>query len=177
MIGCREIWSETKDAKKMLDKLPPYHNIEKSVLYVLSKQGSNMYYNALQALPRNSRLLYVHSYQSYIWNSMVSRRIQLYGFKLVEGDLVLNTDNNCNGESKVDIKPVVIDKDNIKDYSILDVVLPLPGYEMIYPTNNVGELYKELLAEDGIDITNMKTKHKLVINIEYRVNSVSARAP
>ncbi|XP_050414065.1 pseudouridylate synthase 7 homolog isoform X2 [Patella vulgata] len=160
MIGCRKIWSETKDAKKMLDKLPAYHNIEKSVLYVLSKQGSNMYYNALQAIPRNLRLLYVHSYQSYIWNSMVSRRIQLYGFKLVEGDLVLNTDDNSKGESKMDIKPVVIDEDNMKDYSILDVVLPLPGYEMIYPTNNVGELYKELLAEDGIDITNMKTKHK-----------------
>lgn len=33
--------------------------------------------------------MYIHSYQSYVWNSMVSRRIELYGLKPVPGDLVL----------------------------------------------------------------------------------------
>lgn len=33
--------------------------------------------------------MYVHSYQSYIWNMMVSKRIQRYGIRVVTGDLIL----------------------------------------------------------------------------------------
>lgn len=43
----------------------------------------------LSQIPRNSRLMYVHSYQSVVWNTMVSRRIDAFGLKAVEGDLVL----------------------------------------------------------------------------------------
>ena len=38
--------------------------------------------------PRTTRLLYLHSYQSYVWNCMVSRRIELYGHQPTVGDLV-----------------------------------------------------------------------------------------
>lgn len=40
-------------------------------------------------IPRNNRLMYIHSYQSVIWNTMVSRRIEAFGLKAVEGDLML----------------------------------------------------------------------------------------
>lgn len=33
--------------------------------------------------------MYIHSYQSYVWNNMVSKRIEDYGLKPVPGDLVL----------------------------------------------------------------------------------------
>lgn len=34
-------------------------------------------------------MMYVHSYQSLVWNTMVSKRIQTYGLQPVEGDIVL----------------------------------------------------------------------------------------
>lgn len=40
-------------------------------------------------IPRNNRLMYIHSYQSVVWNTMVSRRIDAFGLRAVEGDLIL----------------------------------------------------------------------------------------
>lgn len=47
-----------------------------------------LFLHSLQ-IPRNNRLMYIHSYQSYVWNTMVSRRIEEYGLRPVPGDLVL----------------------------------------------------------------------------------------
>ena len=40
-------------------------------------------------LPRNSRMMYVHSYQSYIWNKMASERLRGLGLQPAVGDIVL----------------------------------------------------------------------------------------
>lgn len=47
------------------------------------------YFHFSPQIPRNNRLMYVHSYQSVVWNTMVSRRIEAFGLKAVEGDLIL----------------------------------------------------------------------------------------
>ena len=37
--------------------------------------------------------MYVHSYQSYIWNTLVSKRIRESGLKCILGDLVIKEGN------------------------------------------------------------------------------------
>ena len=56
----------------------------------------------------------------------------------------------------------VLTEDHLKSgkYTIQDVVLPLPGYDINYPENNMKDHYRGILADDGLDIDNMRRKVK-----------------
>ncbi len=90
-------------------------------------------------IPRNMRLMYLHAYQSYIWNEAVSERLsECSSTQPCIGDLVLlkSTTQNTDSTSKIEESQVlVLNEQNIDKYSIEDVVLPLPGHSVVYPNN------------------------------------------
>ncbi|XP_014670043.1 PREDICTED: pseudouridylate synthase 7 homolog [Priapulus caudatus] len=51
-------------------------------------------------------------------------------------------------------------EDEVHQYDITDIVLPLPGYDITYPANEVADWYKELLAVDGLSSAALKHKVK-----------------
>lgn len=56
----------------------------------------------------------------------------------------------------------VLTEDHIKsgDFTIQDVILPLPGYDVNYPENNMKDHYRQIMADDDVDIDNMRRKVK-----------------
>jgi tRNA pseudouridine13 synthase len=125
----REHWAKTKNARASLDKFPYSCTVERRLLGGIAQHGKD-YSEALRAVPYSMRTLYVHSYQSLVWNLMVSHRMTL-GLSPIVGDLVLvaNDDPRATvkrGDSK-SIAVKVLREEDLADHTIYDVVLPLPG--------------------------------------------------
>jgi tRNA pseudouridine13 synthase len=84
-----------------------------------------------------------------IWNKIVSRRLTTYGTEILIGDLYIkdmNTDNNV----------CYVTETNRNEIKLEQLVLPLPGYDIKYPLNDIHLWYRDLLNEDGINIDQMK---------------------
>ncbi|KAK6309155.1 hypothetical protein J4Q44_G00206180 [Coregonus suidteri] len=145
LVKCREEWAQSQDPEAALKKLPVKRCVEGQLLRGLSMYGKKNIITAFAMIPRNNRLMYIHSYQSFMWNTMVSRRIEAFGLKAVEGDLVLR-----GGTA------FVLSAAEAETHSIQDVVMPLPGFDVIYPTHHVGKGYGEMLSADNLDIDNMR---------------------
>lgn len=145
LVKCREEWAQSQDPEAALKKLPVKRCVEGQLLRGLSMYGKKNIITAFAMIPRNNRLMYIHSYQSFMWNTMVSRRIEAFGLKAVEGDLVLR-----GGTA------FVLSAAEAETHSIQDVVMPLPGFDVIYPTHHVGKGYREMLSADNLDIDNMR---------------------
>jgi tRNA pseudouridine13 synthase len=75
--------------------------------------------------------------------------MKIYGKEVVAGDLVLAPKPGCE-EGRKPAK--IVSEEDVANgiYSIDDVVLPLPGSHIQYPTNQIGLKYEEKLKVDGI---------------------------
>ncbi|KAJ5642448.1 hypothetical protein N7490_006448 [Penicillium lividum] len=185
------IFKTTGNINDSLNVLPRKFSAEASIIRQQG-YGKNDYLGALQAIPRNLRLMYVHAYQSLVWNFAASERWRLYGDKVVEGDLVIVQEHRDKegGEAETDtvdadgeiiVVPQGGDSANATDdmftraraltaeevasgkYSLFDIVLPQPGFDVIYPPNKMTEFYREFMASErggGLDPFNMRRKWK-----------------
>ncbi|KAJ6665732.1 hypothetical protein lerEdw1_002102 [Lerista edwardsae] len=78
--------------------------------------------------------------------------INYYGMQIKGLELRLSPHIKLEGTA------VYIEEDEVDSYAIHDVVMPLPGFDVIYPKHKIGEAYKDILAADNLNISNMKHK-------------------
>jgi tRNA pseudouridine13 synthase len=53
-------------------------------------------------------------------------------------------------------------EEDLNKYTIFDVVMPLPGFDVEYPGGRIGEMYAEIIKADGMDIHRMKRDQRCV---------------
>ncbi|KAH6684297.1 putative Multisubstrate pseudouridine synthase 7 [Halenospora varia] len=173
-----------------LERMPRKFAGESALIRQLSTGKERDFIAAILQIPRNLRTMYVHAYQSRVWNMAASERWTRYGAKLIAGDLVLvetpaaraaavNDEYDENGE--VVVRPAAGDAALTHDdiyqraraltaeeaasgqFTIYDVVLPLPGFDVEYPQNNIGDYYREYMSSDEggkLDPADMRRPQK-----------------
>lgn len=176
---------ETKDAGAALGYLPPRYHVEKAVIQHLSKNPTD-FVGALTSINRSMRTMYGHAYQSLVWNFIASKRWERFGAQVINGDLVLvksksaairtNDEDREREDSLVweddiatsrvsGLVPHAITEDDLQDrkYSIFDVVLPSPGWDVTYPPNEIGDYYTEFMGKPengGLDPYDMRRRQR-----------------
>ena len=187
-------WRSSGQINETVNRMPKRFQAEAAIMQYLGKKDRKTgkllqdtdWQGALMQIQRNLRLMYVHAYQSHVWNTMVGRRWELYGSQVVEGDLVILGEKDeevapAKAEVDEDGEPIFHPAANdsgptaedaftrarhLTDaeaksgkYDIFDVVLPLPGFDVSYPANAVGKFYEEFMASDaggGLDPHKMR---------------------
>ncbi|CAD8124141.1 unnamed protein product [Paramecium sonneborni] len=176
----------------MSNLINPRLRIEKQLIDNLLQNGVHNYFTALQSLPRNARELYLHAYQSYIWNKMASMRLQKYGNKVVVGDIVsANVTEEGADNEEDDIIQQITEEDekqykkqtvstcilvtelNISQYTFDQVVLPIYGHKITIPEESiVSQLLQDIFQEELItkqDFEEASNKFFIDGNFRYLV--------
>ncbi|KAK1910131.1 hypothetical protein P3342_006402 [Pyrenophora teres f. teres] len=200
------IWKTKGSGSEALDFLPRKFTAERNIIQHLSSRNSKSgrydrkadWQGALMTIPRTLRLMYVHAYQSLVWNTVAGKRWALYGDRVVEGDLVLVNEHrdkelSNTGNTKVDTtidqdgemiinpsgtenanapeadferaRPLTAAEAASRQYTIWDIVLPQPGFDVEYPQNEIGTFYKEFMGSEkggGLDPYKMRRQWREV---------------
>ncbi len=159
-----ELWN-TRDAKFGLRELPKYLRYERNLLQKLREGKSEK--EALLSLPENLKTMFIHAYQSYVFNRVLSARIKEFGsLKIVErGDWVdfVEFDNGyyCFGEDYVKVNE--FNEGRIRfliEKRRCSLSIPLPGYETELGDDWTSQKIREFLDEDGIKLEDFKHEYR-----------------
>ncbi|PHH91087.1 hypothetical protein CDD83_1715 [Cordyceps sp. RAO-2017] len=170
-----------QDVEKAARIMPSRFAAETCILRHLTRLGSGSladYPGALTHITRGLRSMYLHAYQSHVWNHAASRRWELHGAKVVAGDLVLvegeaasagqdqdgddivnPTTGEDDDEARLRARPLTEEEASGGRWTIDDVVLPSPGYDVVYPANELGRFYEDFMGRadnGGLDPHRMR---------------------
>ena len=130
-------------------------SLESKLLFGMQKiqqsgQTAN-YAQVLSGLPKNLRTLFIHAFQSWLFNTMLNERLKLSKMNLLSGDLV---------QGKKDQVPKAYDENTDRgDYTISDLVLPLIGFASEIP-ENLKDFLESLFQKFGINKQNFNHRNK-----------------
>lgn len=86
---------------------------------------------------------------------------------IVEEEQEEESDSKSRGKSFTSGKVKALTESDLADYTIFDVIMPLPGYDVAYPGGELGERYRAFLKADGLDPDNLVRNQKQVIHQHY----------
>jgi len=149
----REKLKQTHDYSEALKNYPDQLNYEKAMLNYLVKNTDD-FIGAIQELPRNLQTMFIYAYQSYIFNKILSKRIQkkLPLNKALEGDIILPVRKNIVDEKAIivtSINCVKVNKQISKGKAFVSG--PLVGNDTLFSQGEMGELEHSIIDKEICD--------------------------
>ncbi len=151
----RKFLEKNWDPEKALELYPNMLTFEKRILKHL-KENPGEYVGALKTLPHNLLMMFVHAYQSYLFNKMVSLRIErdLPLNDALLGDVILPTDSD--GLPNKDTKVEVTERNLSKASKMVRkgkafISAPLYGHKSKLSKGEQGDIERKVINEEGIE--------------------------
>ncbi len=147
-------FAEHNDPAIALKEFPERLNFERSLLGYMLEHGNLD--DSFSALPKTLSMMFVHAYQSYLFNRILSMRIEKYGNLLdpLPGDTVLKVDRlfNANKADEIQVNRLNVQKiERMCRDDSMRVSIPLFGYESRISSGDPGELEAKILEEEKVE--------------------------
>jgi len=164
---------KTRDFSKALKVYPFYLNFERAILNKLIVNPDD-FVSALKELPRNLLTMFVYAYQSYLFNKILSGRInrKIPLNEAVIGDIVLPIRKNA-----IDGKGIHVSKNNVqkvnKQISQGKALVSgiLFGADTVFSDGEMGEIEHQVIDGEKID------PRDFIIPDIPRISSLGSRRP
>jgi len=153
----RKLLWDTSDYKAALSHFPKHLTYERLMLSYLVRHPQD-FPGSFRRLPSKLCKLFVHAYQSFLFNKFLSQRIER-GIPLKEiqaGDYVVELDENGLPTDRF-IQAESSNLSAIKEEinrGRMHLAIPLIGYKQSISRGIQGEIEKEILEEEGVNPKN-----------------------
>ncbi len=128
--NARNNLKESEDYGKALKEFPIKFRYERAIMDHLNTQKED-FVGAFRKLPKALRYMFVHAYQSFLFNKIIEERINLgIGLEKADGEILINGFPSA----------------------------PLIGFETVFAEGKTGEIEKKVLEEEGIELKQFYVK-------------------
>ncbi|MBQ2636913.1 MAG: tRNA pseudouridine(13) synthase TruD [Methanobrevibacter sp.] len=113
-----------------------------------SKKGEltdKSYMNAIHALPKPLQRMFVHAYQSYLFNEAVSKRVEMGINKYIEGDIIIDKEEHIVRDKTPEEFQELINNFEVNPTS------PLYGTKVPYAGGEVGKMEEDVLKSYNLE--------------------------
>jgi tRNA pseudouridine13 synthase len=147
----RELYDEGQ-YQEAYQSMPSGMRYEKMMLRELIKDkekkelDDNSYRKALKSLPKPLSRMFVHAYQSYLFNKAVSERIKLGIDNYIEGDIIIDNEEHLIHEFEVEKI-----KERIKNFQAHPTA-PLYGSKVPLAQNKIGKIEHQILEGENLKL-------------------------
>jgi len=159
----RKFLEETRDFEEALKIYPKKLVFERRMIeYLASHPGE--WENALLLLPRNLLKLFVHAYQAYLFNKILSQRVKM-GFPIDEampGDIIIPWDRGMVIQSYEGIRVNESNMEKINRRIKKNKCFPsaaIVGHNMMKAGGIMGEIEQEVIEAEGVEEKEFKIQH------------------
>ncbi|MCQ2078480.1 MAG: tRNA pseudouridine(13) synthase TruD [archaeon] len=152
----RKRLSETDDWASLYDTVPDSMSFEKNLIAYLRDHPED-WTGAIASMPTNLQMMFVHAYQSYLFNLMLSERIAR-GIPLnrpIVGDVIIPLDADGIPQHESPVIATARNIDLVERQIRLKrafVSIPLFGSESKFSDGEMGEIERMILEREKIDL-------------------------
>ena len=137
-----------EESLELMGKSMRYEKMMLRELIKDSKKGEltdKHYKDALHALPKPLQRMFVHAYQSYLFNDVVSRRVEMGINNYVEGDIVIdNEEHIVRDKTPEEFNEMILNFE-------ANPTSPLYGTKVPFADGDVGQMERKVLTNYNLD--------------------------